>query len=136
MAVNMPVQGTAADVMKQAMLEVAAALQDRELAARMILQVHDELIFELPERETPEVVELLQEIMPTAIEMVVPLKIEVKHGPNWRDMDPYGGAQLPRSAAPAPAKKTKKEPARASSSAKAAKTAEAGPRGARKSAKR
>ena len=138
MAVNMPVQGTAADVMKQAMLEVATALHDRELAARMILQVHDELIFELPERETPEVVELLQEIMPTAIEMVVPLKIEVKRGPNWRDMEPNDGA--PSSHPAAPAASAKKSPARTPATAKTARLAKtkatkAAPRGARKSAK-
>ena len=90
-AVNMPVQGTAADVMKRAMLQVAAGLGERELGARMILQVHDELIIELPRAEVSEVAVLLGEIMPSAIEMVVPLQIEMKSGPNWRDMDPLRG---------------------------------------------
>ncbi len=93
-AVNMPVQGTAADVMKLAMLRIFAALRERELAARMILQVHDELIFELPEREVADVAAILQEIMPRAIEMVVPLKIEMKRGPNWRDMEPLQSATV------------------------------------------
>ena len=85
-AVNMPVQGTAADVMKRAMLDVASAIAERELAGRMILQVHDELILELPPAEVGEMAALLQAHMPRAIEMVVPLKIEIKAGPNWRDM--------------------------------------------------
>ena len=87
-AVNMPVQGTAADVMKRAMLDVDQAIAERELAGRMILQVHDELILELPPAEVDEMAGLLQALMPQAIEMVVPLKIEMKSGPNWRDMDP------------------------------------------------
>ena len=88
-AVNMPVQGTGADVIKRAMLQVDAALAEREAACRMILSVHDELIFELPEREVPETAALLQAIMPLAIEMIVPLKIELKRGPNWGDLEPY-----------------------------------------------
>ena len=87
-AVNMPVQGTGADVMKRAMIRIAAAVQERELDAAMILQVHDELIFELSRRELPALTAILQEIMPAAIEMVVPLTIEMKAGPNWRDMEP------------------------------------------------
>jgi len=90
-AVNMPVQGTAADVMKKAMLQIDEGLRGRELATRMILQVHDELIFELPRQEASEVAGLLQDVMPRAIEMVVPLKIEMKIGPNWRDMEAYAG---------------------------------------------
>ena len=89
MAINMPVQGTGADVMKMAMLQVQEALGERDLFSRMILQVHDELIFELPEAEAEEVSGLLHEIMPSAIEMVVPLKIDVKLGDNWRDLAPY-----------------------------------------------
>ena len=88
-AVNMPVQGTAADVMKKAMLQIDDAVRAEELAARMILQVHDELIFELPREEAPAVAGLLGDLMPTAIDMVVPLKIETKLGPNWRDMEAY-----------------------------------------------
>ena len=87
-AVNMPVQGTAADVMKRAMLDVEQAIAERELASRMILQVHDELILELPPAEVDEMATRLQALMPQAIEMVVPLKIEMKSGPNWRDMAP------------------------------------------------
>ena len=88
MALNMPVQGTAADVMKRAMLRLADGLADRELRARMLLQVHDELIFELPNAETPDLIALLQNVMPTAIDMVVPLSIDIKTGANWRDLTP------------------------------------------------
>ena len=88
MAVNMPVQGTAADVMKRAMLEIDQALRQRELRSRMLLQVHDELIFETPATEVDDLCALLHELMPVAIEMVVPLQIEVKQGPNWRDLEP------------------------------------------------
>jgi DNA polymerase-1 len=87
-AVNMPVQGTAADVMKRAMLDVEHAIAERELAGRMLLQVHDELILEVPPAEVDEMAALLQARMPQAIAMVVPLKIEMKSGPNWRDMAP------------------------------------------------
>ena len=55
----------------------------------MILQVHDELIFDVPREEAPAVAGLLGDLMPTAIDMVVPLKIETKLGPNWRDMEAY-----------------------------------------------
>ena len=85
----MPVQGTAADVMKVAMLRIADALREHELATRMILQVHDELIFELPRAEAAAVGGILEEFMPSAIEMVVPLQIEMKLGPNWRDMESF-----------------------------------------------
>ncbi|MCY3568913.1 MAG: DNA polymerase I [Chloroflexi bacterium] len=88
MAVNMPVQGTAADVMKRAMIELDDALRARELKSRMLLQVHDELIFEAPSEEIDSLADLLREIMPAALHLVVPLNIEVKSAPNWRDLEP------------------------------------------------
>jgi len=88
MAVNMPVQGTAADVMKRAMIELDDALRARELKSRMLLQVHDELIFEAPSEEIDSLADLLREIMPAALDLVVPLNIEVKTAPNWRDLEP------------------------------------------------
>ncbi len=88
MAVNMPVQGTAADVMKRAMIDLAQALRDRELKSRMLLQVHDELIFEAPSEEIDALAALLYEIMPPALDLVVPLNIEVKSAANWRDLEP------------------------------------------------
>ena len=88
MAVNMPVQGTAADVMKRAMLDVDAALRKQELRSRMLLQVHDELIFEVPDEEVDQLASLLREIMPASLNLIVPLQIEVKSAPNWRDLEP------------------------------------------------
>ncbi|MCY4617532.1 MAG: DNA polymerase I [Chloroflexi bacterium] len=88
MAVNMPVQGTAADVMKRAMIEVDEALRDRELQSRMLLQVHDELIFEVPQEEVDQLAQLLREIMPASLNLIVPLQIEVKSALNWRDLEP------------------------------------------------
>ena len=88
MAVNMPVQGTAADVMKRAMIELDDALRSRELKSRMLLQVHDELIFEAPSEEIDALADLLREIMPATLDLVVPLNIEVKSARNWRDLEP------------------------------------------------
>ena len=88
MAVNMPVQGTAADVMKRAMLDIDDALRKGELRSRMLLQVHDELIFEVPDEEVDQLATLLNQIMPASLNLVVPLQIEVKTAPNWRDLEP------------------------------------------------
>ena len=85
-AVNMPVQGTAADIVKAAMIEVHARLADEGLSARMLLQVHDELVFETPKNEEARLREVLEEIMPRALNMVVPLAIEIKTGYSWGEM--------------------------------------------------
>ena len=85
-AVNMPVQGTAADIIKVAMIRIAAAARERELRSRMILQVHDELIFEGPADEADEVASLLAEVMPASLELAVPLKVDLKRGRNWAEL--------------------------------------------------
>ena len=85
-AVNTPVQGTAADIIKLAMLKVHGALRDAGMQTRMILQVHDELIFECPAEEVDAVRELASRIMPASLEMNVPLKVDLKQGKNWSDM--------------------------------------------------
>ncbi len=85
-AINMPVQGTAADIIKVAMIRIAAAVRERELRSRMILQVHDELIFEGPAAEADEVAALLAEIMPASLELAVPLKVDLKRGRNWAEL--------------------------------------------------
>ncbi|MCC7366451.1 MAG: DNA polymerase I [Dehalococcoidia bacterium] len=85
-AINMPIQGTAADIIKVAMIRVDAEMRARELASRMILQVHDELIFECPAEEVDAVKELATRIMPASLEMAVPLKVDVKQGRNWGEM--------------------------------------------------
>lgn len=82
-AVNTPIQGTAADLIKVAMLRVAEAIEKRKLAARMIMQVHDELVFEVPAMEVEEVLALVKREMEGVIELQVPLKVEIASGRNW-----------------------------------------------------
>jgi DNA polymerase-1 len=84
--INMPIQGTAADIIKVAMIKVDQELRDRELKSRMILQVHDELIFECPADEVEEIRELATRIMPASLKMNVPLKVDLKQGRNWGAM--------------------------------------------------
>ncbi len=86
-AVNMPIQGTAADIIKMAMIEVDRALGERELQSRMLLQVHDELIFECPTDEVEAVSDMALEIMPGSLEMAVPLKVEIKKGRSWGELE-------------------------------------------------
>jgi DNA polymerase-1 len=86
-AVNMPVQGTAADIIKIAMNRIDAELEARRLKSRMILQVHDELIFECPAAELDEVRGLALDIMPRPLEMKVRLKVDTKVGKNWGEME-------------------------------------------------
>jgi DNA polymerase-1 len=86
-AVNTPLQGTAADLIKVAMIRIDAALQERGLKARMTLQVHDELVFEVPEKEVEVMQSLVREQMEKVHELAVPLQVEMGIGPNWRDLD-------------------------------------------------
>jgi len=83
MAINMPVQGTSSDIIKVAMIELYRELGQRRLKSRMLLQVHDELIFEVPEAELEEMTRLVRERMSSAIRLSVPLKVDIKSGPNW-----------------------------------------------------
>ena len=91
MAINMPVQGTSADIIKVAMIEIQREMDSKGLEAKMILQVHDELLFELPNGELEELSSLVRRIMPHALELSVPLKIDIKTGRNWDEME-YSGA--------------------------------------------
>ena len=85
-AVNTPLQGTAADLIKLAMIRIARELRERNLCARMILQVHDELVFDVPKEEVDEVRELVQHAMEQVIELKVPVVADVGVGRNWRDL--------------------------------------------------
>jgi DNA polymerase I (EC 2.7.7.7) len=80
-AMNTPIQGTAADIIKLAMVNVHRELERRGLASKMILQVHDELVFEVPESELGEVAALARKTMEEAVTLDVPLKVDVKAGP-------------------------------------------------------
>jgi DNA polymerase-1 len=82
-ALNTPIQGTAADLMKKAMVEVARGLRERRLAARMILQVHDELVFEAPAAERPALEDLVRGRMEGAHPLAVPLKVHLGWGSHW-----------------------------------------------------
>ncbi len=86
-AVNTPLQGTAADLIKVAMIRIDAMLQERGLKSRMTLQVHDELVFEVPEKEVETMQTLVREQMEKVHALAVPLLVEMGVGPNWRDLD-------------------------------------------------
>jgi DNA polymerase-1 len=89
MAINMPVQGTASDIIKIAMNKIDRELLERREAgkhARLVLQVHDELIFELPREELGEISELAQRLM-QSMDLAVPLELDEKSGASWGDME-------------------------------------------------
>jgi DNA polymerase-1 len=85
-AVNTPLQGTAADLIKIAMIRIDEAIRDRGLKARMTLQVHDELVFEVPEAELDVMRSLVREYMEKVHPLAVPLVVEIGVGRNWRDL--------------------------------------------------
>ncbi len=87
MAINMPVQGTSADIIKVAMINLDRELERHRLKSKMILQVHDELVFEVPQAEIETIRQLVPKIMATALELSVPLKVDIKMGPNWGEME-------------------------------------------------
>ena len=89
-AVNMPIQGGAADIMKLAMIKVHKKLNESGLRTRLLLQVHDELMFEAPMDEVDAVTDLALEEMSNAMDMSVPLKVDVKTGHNWGDLEQAG----------------------------------------------
>ena len=85
-ALNTPLQGTAADLIKLAMIAIHRELDARKFASRMILQVHDELLFEAPPGELDDLRELVRPAMEQVFPLRVPLVVDMKAGPNWRDM--------------------------------------------------
>jgi len=86
-AINMPIQGTAADIIKIAMIDLARALREERRRARMILQVHDELVLEVPDDELDRVAPLVVEVMETAFKLDAPLVADASVGPNWAEME-------------------------------------------------
>jgi DNA polymerase-1 len=92
-AENMPNQGMVAEIIKLAMIRVHARLREGGLASRMLLQVHDELVLEVPEGELAEVVGLVVRGMKNAAELAVPLEVDVKQGRSWGEMRSLGEAQ-------------------------------------------
>ena len=86
-AVNTPLQGTAADLIKLAMIQIDEELRKRTLSSRMLLQVHDELVFEVPERERETMRALVKDKMENVRPLSVPLSVEISTGLNWRDVE-------------------------------------------------
>jgi DNA polymerase-1 len=85
-AINAPIQGTAADIMKIAMLNIPSALRKAKLRAQMLLQVHDELVLEVPKEELEKTVKLVKEVMGSAYSLDIPLLTEARSGPSWGEM--------------------------------------------------
>jgi DNA polymerase-1 len=79
-------QGISAHIIKVAMLNLRREMKDRNLKSKMLLQIHDELIFEVPEEEIEEMKSLVTELMPQVIKLSVPVKIDIKLGKNWGEM--------------------------------------------------
>lgn len=86
-AINTPIQGTAADIIKVAMLNIFRRLKNEKLQSRMLLQIHDELIFEAPEKEIELMKELVKNEMETAAKLSVPVKVDINIGRNWGELD-------------------------------------------------
>lgn len=87
MAVNAPIQGTAADLIKLAMIEIHQLLKDDSLEIKMLLQVHDELVFEVREEKIKKYTEIIRKIMEEVLKLRVPVKVEAKFGDNWGEMN-------------------------------------------------
>ncbi|MCO4792520.1 MAG: DNA polymerase I [Bacteriovoracaceae bacterium] len=85
-SVNSPIQGTAADIIKMAMIKIQADLDENKLKTKMILQVHDELIFEVPDNEIDQVSKIVREGMENVVELKVPLAVDMGIGSNWYDL--------------------------------------------------
>ena len=86
MAINMPVQGTSADIIKVAMVNLYREMGKRQLKSKMLLQVHDELVFEVPEAEMKEMEQLVSQIMSTSVELSIPLMVDINSGRNWGEL--------------------------------------------------
>jgi DNA polymerase-1 len=94
-AVNTIIQGSAADLIKRAMIRIDQELRDRKSPARMLLQIHDELVFEAPDGEIAGLAELVRREMTGALDLSVPLKVDLASGPNWLDVEPIPGPDKP-----------------------------------------
>ena len=86
-AINMEIQGSAADLIKVAMLHIFRRLREQKFKARMLMQIHDELVFETPPEELQDVAKLVAHEMTSALKLEVPLKVDVAHGSNWLDVE-------------------------------------------------
>lgn len=87
-AVNSPIQGSAADLIKLAMIDVCRALKEKKLRSKLIMQIHDELVFEVINDEAPAMINLLRDKMENVYPLAVPIKVNIKKGINWLEMEP------------------------------------------------
>jgi len=87
-AINTVIQGSAADLIKQAMIDIHRRMRDEKFQARMLLQIHDELVFEVPPDEFKQLAALVNDRMVHAYELDVPLKVDIKSGDNWAECEP------------------------------------------------
>lgn len=84
-ALNTPIQGTSADIIKKAMIEIAKKLEQEKMQTKMIIQVHDELVFDVPNNEKEKIGKIIKDIMENVCELSVPLNVEIAYGKNWRE---------------------------------------------------
>tara|TARA_Y100000031_G_C8085729_1_gene321756 strand:- start:376 stop:768 length:393 start_codon:yes stop_codon:yes gene_type:complete len=82
-AINTPIQGSSADLIKIAMINISREMKTKKLSSMMTLQVHDELVFEVPEEELKSMQELVKRNMEEAVKLSIPIKVSVKYGKNW-----------------------------------------------------
>jgi len=86
-AINTPIQGSASDLIKLAMVHINNQIKIRKLDAKMILQIHDELLFDIPRRETNEFIDLVKDKMENVLKLDIPIKVDIKKGKNWLEME-------------------------------------------------
>lgn len=84
-ALNTPIQGTSADIIKKSMIEIAKKLEQEKMQTKMIIQVHDELVFDVPNNEKEKIEKIIKDIMENVCELSVPLNVEIAYGKNWRE---------------------------------------------------
>ena len=84
-ALNTPIQGTSADIIKKAMIEIAKKLEQEKMQTKMIIQVHDELVFDVPNNEKEKIEKIIKDTMENVCELSVPLNVEIAYGKNWRE---------------------------------------------------
>jgi len=87
-AVNTPLQGSAADLIKLAMINISKEIKEKKLESRMVLQIHDELLFDLPKEELSPLVKLVRDKMENVLKLDVPVIVDIKKGHNWLEMSP------------------------------------------------
>ncbi len=85
-ALNTPIQGTAADILKMAMVKIASEIKKRNLKSKLILQVHDELVFDAKKSEKDEIIAIMKDVMEHAYELKVPLSVDIEYGNNWYEL--------------------------------------------------